>query len=73
MTVLHTLGKRTSEVMTAFKSVLDKLAEQSVLGFEHCTEPIGFVLNDLPAESCIDPGDKYTSTSGPVFGQYYKR
>ena len=28
MTVLHTLGKRTSDVMTAFKSVLDKLAEQ---------------------------------------------
>ena len=28
MTVLHTLGKRTSDVMTAFKSILDKLAEQ---------------------------------------------
>src|SRR4030043_652401 len=28
MTVLHTLGKRTSDVMTAFKSILDKLVEQ---------------------------------------------
>jgi transposase len=28
MTALHTLGKRTSDVMTAFKSILDKLAEQ---------------------------------------------
>jgi transposase len=28
MTVLHTLAKRTSGVMTAFKSILDKLAEQ---------------------------------------------
>jgi transposase len=28
MTVLHTLGKRTSDVTTAFKSILDKLAEQ---------------------------------------------
>jgi transposase len=28
MTVLHTLRKRTNDVMTAFKSILDKLAEQ---------------------------------------------
>jgi len=28
MTVLHTLSKRTSEVMAAFKSILDKVAEQ---------------------------------------------
>lgn len=28
MSVLHTLSKRTSDVMTAFKSILDKLAEQ---------------------------------------------
>ena len=28
MTVLHTLKKRTSDVTTAFKSALDKLAEQ---------------------------------------------
>jgi len=28
MTVLHTLGKRTSDVMAAFKSILNKLAEQ---------------------------------------------
>jgi hypothetical protein len=28
MTVLHTLSKRTSDVMTAFKSALDELAAQ---------------------------------------------
>ena len=28
MTVLHTLGKRTSDVMTTFKSILNKLVEQ---------------------------------------------
>jgi hypothetical protein len=28
MTVLHTLGKRTSDVMTAFKAMLDKIAEK---------------------------------------------
>jgi hypothetical protein len=28
MTVLHTLKKRTSDVTTAFKSALDKLAEK---------------------------------------------
>ena len=28
MTVLHTLGKRTSDVMTSFKYILDKLAEE---------------------------------------------
>jgi len=29
MTALHTLKKRTPDVTTAFKSVLDKLAEQA--------------------------------------------
>jgi len=31
MTVLHTLKKRTPDVTSAFKSALDKLAEQSAI------------------------------------------